>query len=192
MARVTPTKLASPAELARLAGEVWAEVLKAGVAADDVAGCRQLLSDMQRRHADFAASFPIVLRWMVEAREYRKKAFTRYLKFFAAAPRGDQEAQRAVHAEYLVCLFREKFPRAPTNAIKSYRDSIVARLRAEDEEFERIAQEAEDHLTAKATQAREERRRELYLLLMQMKLQRAALPPPDADGAAEGGSSASS
>lgn len=164
---------ATPDALVELAESINARVRGSGVAPGDAAGNERLLQALQAEYRDFLSSFPLVLRWMVQMRQFSAKAFRLYLAKHAAA---HQKGMRSLdefnelQAEYLVLLERERCPRAPARYFSEFRASTVRALQAEAERFQELRAEAAGEIEAEAHAEAAERRQELYRLLLERKV----------------------
>jgi hypothetical protein len=178
VAGVHSARQATPEQLCELAQLVWKEVTRSGVAPDDDAGNEALLEALHARHEDFGKSFPLVLRWMVHTRQFRAKAFAKFVRVFAKAATGAAGAPRSredflkLQGEYLVLLWRELNPRAGKAAAAKYREEIVAMLLAEDKAFSDIQEEVDRDFAAQAQAADADRRQRLYAHLIAQKTAR--------------------
>lgn len=163
----------TPDTLVVLAKEINARVRESGVAAGDAAGNERLLQRLQVEYRDFLSSFPLVLRWMVQMRQFSEKAFRQYLAKHAAA---HQQGMRSLgefnelQAEYLVLLERERVPREPSKYFAQYRENVVRALKDEAERFQALRAEAAAEIEAATHAEAAERRKELYRLLLERKV----------------------
>jgi DNA-directed RNA polymerase beta subunit len=164
---------ATPDELVKMATQIWQSVKKSGVKASDDKGNDALLEKLQTAHHDFNLSFPIVIRWMVQRREFNAHAFRKYLlKHAHAKELNTRRGYLELQAEYLVLLYMETHPRYDTKAVGVYRDAIIAHLVEEDEEFERIEKEVKEEMAVREKEINEERQAVVYRMLINAKLER--------------------
>jgi hypothetical protein len=170
----TTSPQASPGEIIAIADQAWRRVNLSGVAADDEEGNDRLLGDLQSEFKDFNASFPLVLRWMAQARKYSPKAFKKYLLKHSSADLSTREAFLRLQAEYLVLLYRAERRHPSETQIKQYRDSIVNLLLEEDRRFTALQEQVEKDLAERAEAADRDRRRRLYEHLLAQKVAREA------------------
>ena len=179
---------ASPDELAALADRVWARVgeLRAAPppAGPNGAGLGRsgasnagLLAAVQEEFRDFNASFPLVVRWMVDAGEYQPQAFRKFLRHYGRAQPRSVEDFLGLQADYLVCLFRARDRRADGREVREFRASIVAQLVEEHRAFERLQAEAEAEAAARRAAVDQERRREVHRLLLAKLAAERGEPP---------------
>lgn len=157
---------ATPDEIVDIAKQIWRKVAESKIAIDDNAGNDQLLESIQTEWKDFNASFPIVLRWMVQLRKFNMRAFKKYLLKHASATLDTREAFLELQAEYLVYLYREEHAHTDETHIRQYRTVIVTQLLDEDKEFLKIQKQVEAELSQQSALTDADRRRRLYEYLI--------------------------
>ncbi len=163
-------------ELVAMANSIFAEVKASGVSIEDEEGTDRLLQNLQTKYKDFLDSFPLVLRWMVQLRQYHAAPFRTYLSVYASAMNAGirtRHEYNELQAKYLVLLERKLNPKQNNVALQAYRQRIVAMLDKEAEEFEKIQQEAAREIEASDAADDHERRELLYTMLLQQKLSKA-------------------
>ena len=101
------TRRASPDELVEMAGRIWTKVKNSGIAEEDSKGNDDLLKKLQDEFKDFNESFPVALRWMVQARKFSSQAFRKYLLKHAKTKLDTREAFIRLQGEYLPLLFED-------------------------------------------------------------------------------------
>jgi hypothetical protein len=150
------------AEILETAAGIWEAVGRSGVAPDDDAGNDRLLRDLQRAHNEFAVSYPVPLRWMVQAREYDPRAFEAFLRQHVKAFYKDRSEFLDAQGEYLTLLFKNRNPQATSRQIRRYRADVQKSLKKEDEAFTDAWREAEAEVRRIDEEADSDRRRRLY------------------------------
>lgn len=160
---------ATPDEIVAIAKNIWADVRASGVAENDNAGNDELLSELQEKYADFTKSFPLVIRWMVQARQFSAKALKSYLLQHANTDMSSRESFLRLQAEYLVLLHRASHPHADEALVKKYREAVIANLLEEDKAVTEIEQQVTEEFAARAAAADQERRARLYNALKAAK-----------------------
>ena len=125
-----------------IAKEIWAEISRSGVAANDDAGNDRLFKELQARYRDFAVSYPIPFQWMVQAREFRPRVFETFLRNHVKVMYDDRREFLAAQAEYLVLLFRARNSRSGPRCIARYRETVRSALEKDDEAFTEACEEA--------------------------------------------------
>ena len=168
-ANVSSARTESAAAIVGIARAIWAEVRASGVAADDDAGNARLLAELRKKHRDFATTFPIPLRWMVQARDFAAKPFERYLAKHVKAHYRDRRAFMLAQAEYLVLLYRHRHPRAPGGEVTRYREAITKSLEEDDRVFMEAQDEVAEELKRLDAAVDADRRRRLYEFLLRRK-----------------------
>jgi hypothetical protein len=164
-ASVTTAQRATPEELVAMAKKIWRAVRDSKVAKADDAGNDRLLGQLQTEYKDFATSFPLVLRWMVQTRTFKAKAFHDYLKLHAAAKITTREDFLRLQAEYVVLLWRAEHPHPDEKVVRRYREDVSKQLIDEDKAFMEIHKRVEADLAVKAGEDDRDRRRRLVEFL---------------------------
>jgi hypothetical protein len=144
--------------------------LAANIPLENTKALDELLEQIQTDNYDFNLSFPIVLRWMVQMRKYRAKAFEKYLMKHSATPLDSKEKYLELQAEYLVLLYREEHPHCDESYIREYKSSLVKHLLEEDKAFMEMHKKIDEEFEAKAEMFDADRRRKLYEYLMAQKI----------------------
>jgi hypothetical protein len=175
----------SPEAIIKIADTIWAKVKSSKVPPKDNAGNDALLKELQEENKDFMQSFPIVLRWMVQARQYGRKAFRLFLEEHASKKMDSREDYLRLQAEYLVLLFRESNKRAGLKQLSTFRERIIKQLLEDDKRF-LAAKEAADKQIVEEKAARAKLRREaLFLFASRHLAETSAAAEPVAESAAE-------
>jgi hypothetical protein len=130
-------------KIIEIAQQIWKEVKQSGVKADDDDGNEKLLKTLREKHQDFAVSFPIPFRWIVQAREFSVSAFEKYLHRHVKGMYKDRKEFLAAQAEYLVLLYRERNKKAGVKQIGKYRESVNKSLQHDDKVFMDAKDEAD-------------------------------------------------
>jgi hypothetical protein len=166
------TNRSTPEEIIAIANQIWKKVqsTEASEAASD-----KLLEEIQEEFKDFNTSFPLVVRWMVQLRKYRVKAFKKYLiNHVAKADLSTKEKFLELQAEYPVLVAKEENPRRDSNFIREYRASIVKQLLEEDKLFMEMQKKVEEDFEKDAEKYDQERRQKLYSYLLSKRVQSEA------------------
>lgn len=153
-------------EVVELAEEIFDAVQRAQVSGIPSPGDREggeaLFERLRRQYHDFATSFPIAFRWMVQTGEYSSVAFARYLRHHVKLMYRDRGEFLDAQVEYLAMLYREKNPRATADQAARWRRTVAESLRRDDEDFARANEEAKAEAEECAREAARARRRRLY------------------------------
>lgn len=131
--------------------EIWRECKEAftngTVPFGDMAAAQTLLTDIRRRHKDFATSYPIVVRYMCEMRVYHSKAFYKFLRRIELNPWKSEEEYLDAQADYVTLLYKHTTPRFDSRAAAQVRTEVRELLRQEHklfkEQYEVIKTEVE-------------------------------------------------
>ena len=168
-ANITSAQNATPDELVAIGKKIWKQIQAAKVDQNDFAKSDELLRKIQSEYSDFTTSFPLVVRWAVQARQYSSAAFKKYLINFATKQLKTREDFLENQAEYLIYIYKEKAAHPTKKSIDTYRSHIVAELLKEDAEFKQIQKEVEEQMAVDAAAADKDRRRILMELLLAKK-----------------------
>jgi hypothetical protein len=171
-ANVSSAQRATPEQIVEIGKRIWAAISSSGVDLADDKGNERLLDRLQTEYKDFATSFPLVLRWAVQLRQFDPRAFHKYLLKHAAAQLRNQRDFLELQAEYLVLLYREQTPHADETKVRRYRDSVVAQLVEEEEQFKKIQEEAVREVAQRDAAVDQDRRQRLYERLLAQKVAR--------------------
>ena len=153
-------------DLVILAGEIY-EYIKSSNDKFDV-----LLKNVQFKYKDFADSYPIILRWMVQSKEFDAIAFTKFVKRISVRDHLMWKSASdfiEAQASYLVDLHtinqrrQGKHP-GPVD-IASYRTWIVSVLEKEHREFREACTEADKRVKEINKIAADERRKRVIATL---------------------------
>jgi hypothetical protein len=106
----------------------------------------KLLKILQEEYKDFSITHPVVLRWMVEARQYDEQAFRTYAKNHVKSTYKDRNEFWKCQGEYLILLFRRLNPKASVKAIRHYRDNVMGLLKKDNDEFDDANKKADEEI----------------------------------------------
>ena len=157
-------------QIMSIASDIWSDIRRSEVAATDHAGNDRLLRKLQTKYSEFAISFPIPFRWMVQAREYEPKAFEKFLRAHAKMMYRDRGEFMAAQSEYLVLLYKTRNPRAGARQISRYRDRINKSLKQDDDDFMEAQKAATEEVRILDEKNDAERRQRLLAYLRRSKI----------------------
>ena len=155
-------------EIQLIAIEIWKNVISKNV--QDANQQDKLLEDLQKEYKDFAQAFPLVLRWMVQMRQFKSTIFKKYLQKVASAKISNREEYLDLQAEYLVMMYRYKNSHIEEHKVQEYRRNLIQSLIDEDKLFKEIQKEVEAQMKIEAKEANEERKKKIYTMLMEKKI----------------------
>lgn len=119
----------------------------------------------QGRYPDFAKTFPIVIRYMIQFRQYKPRAMEKFLKKLHSNPYRSEEEYCERQADYAKYLYMESVPhysaKVAGEVYNEVRSALLDELKAYKEMLEKIKKKTEEGALKNA----EERRRELKELL---------------------------
>jgi hypothetical protein len=163
---ISAAREAPLAQVVEEARGIWAEVRASGVPPDDNAGNDRLLERLRPRHQDFAVSFPVPFRWMVQMREFDARVFEGWVRKRTKLQYKDRKEFLSAQGEYLLALYRAKNPRAGSKRLARYRAAVQQSLEKDDKIFASAREEAEDEVRRldKANDLDRRRRIKAFLL----------------------------
>lgn len=141
-------------EIGEIGKAIWKEVRESKVSATDADGNRRLLARIREDFKDFAESFPLVLRWIVEQRMFSRKALDHYLRLHATKKLESRTAFLELQAEYVVNCWREKNPRQGAKGVARFRKQVCDQLLEEDKQFTEAAEAAKKEADALKVESR--------------------------------------
>lgn len=171
-ASVTSAQRATPEELVALAAKIWGEVRNSGVLPNEEKENEALLARLQTEYKDFATSFPLVLRWMVQLRQFNKKALLAYLQKHATTRMNTREDFLRLQAEYVVLLHRHTHAHPDEAYVRRLRESLVDQLLREDKKFAEMQKQAEEETRRAEGLVDADRRERLYQYIMSERVRR--------------------
>ena len=161
------TGSASLPEITNIAKKIWKKALEAKIETLTTVQCDKLLDDLQNEFKDFSQTFPLVLRWMIQMKQFNLTIFKSYLAKFSLAKVGSREEYLDLQAEYLVMMFRQNNLHPDEKKVQAYRKQLIESLIEEDKAFKDIQKEVEDQMKAEEKEINEERKQKIYKMLLQ-------------------------
>lgn len=137
--RISNEKEVTAEDIILEAEDIWRKVKKANVNITDFDRIDELMADMRAAHREFAQSYPIVLRYICQMREYDSKALRRWLRKIERNPWKTEEEYLDAQADYVSILYRVKHPRMPVSNAHAIRSNIKAMLVSEHKTFKQYA-----------------------------------------------------
>lgn len=126
--------------------EILNKVKRAEIEPKNAEENTKLLKILQDEYKDFSITHPVVLRWMVEARQYDEQAFRTYAKNHVKSTYKDRNEFWKCQGEYLILLFRRLNPKASVKAIRHYRDNVMGLLKKDNDEFDDANKKADEEI----------------------------------------------
>jgi hypothetical protein len=115
----------------------------------------------QKNHHRFTMTFPIVLRYMVQLRQYHKKAFIKFIKKMTAHPYKSELEYCERQSDYVKYLYMELTPRYTMKEAKSIWKQTYDMLAKEVEVFKKAEETVKKKLEKNNSQNNIEKRKEL-------------------------------
>ncbi len=157
-------KRATPDELIIMAKKIWSEVNVKTTKTND-----ELLNFIQDKYKDFTTSFPLVIRWMVQMKQFNVEALRKWLLKHGTAQLKTRTDFLELQADYLVLLYRETHSHPDEKFMKNYRASIIEELLKEDKEFIEVQKQIEDEMEKSDEEFNVARRKQLFEYLLTCK-----------------------
>ena len=150
---------------------IWKQIIKYYVDnnASNAVNTELLLSNLQIEYSDFFKSFPLILRWMVQMKQFKIKIFKEYLKIFINKKISSKIEFLKLQGEYIVMLYKELNPLCTKEQLSKYEDDINSFLVKEDDDFKQIEEEAKKEIEMQEKNMSEERKKNIYNMLMRKK-----------------------
>ena len=166
------------AEAAEIRAKARAAVA-AGRRRDDPA----LFREMAGAHRDFAQTYTVPFRFIVELDRYNARVFENFLKGLRGQKFGDQDAFLDSQAAYAAALFRAEDPRRSAAEVRRYRQDVRRSLGDDAAAFDRAKEEAEAEMARLERERAAERREALMRYLTAKKAERLGVEPAALDRA---------
>lgn len=134
-AKIRYEKEVSIDDVVNEANQIHQKCKKLWPANDDSTALAKIHDDMVSDHRQFADAYPIVLRYMCELKQYRQKAFRRYLNYVKNHPWNSEDSYFESQAMYVTILFKETHPRYDEQKARKLFDNTVRMLKLERDAF---------------------------------------------------------
>jgi hypothetical protein len=160
-----------------IASEIWGKIKKCGFGPEENTKNEKFLKQLQDEYKDFMSSFPLVLRWMVQFRQFSKGAFRRYLGYYSEQYSKGLRSENDfldLQAAYVVFLQRKLNPRIEQVVLNDMKEKTLKALQDEAEEFKKIQKEAAAEIERMDKSRDAEIRRVLYEQLIKNRLSQAS------------------
>jgi hypothetical protein len=115
----------------------------------------------QKKNHQFTMTFPIVLRYMVQLRQYNRKAFIKFVKKLTSNPYRSELEYCERQADYVKYLYMELNPKYNMKEVQSIWQQAYDMLAKEVEVFKKAEDNVKQKLEKNNNQNNIEKRREL-------------------------------
>ncbi len=149
------------------ADKIWAD-FKHRCRNDDVFSCmnsEDQLSYYQRLYGSFASTFPIVLRYMIQMKQYSSVAFNKHLKKLQSKPYKSESEYCERQADYVMYLYIELTNEHDEMKKKKIWRSAYKMLMDETAAFKKAHEQVKQKAEANSKLSLSEKRDELKKLL---------------------------
>jgi hypothetical protein len=117
------------------ANVIYAKCKKLYPGDDSEERLKEIHNQMVDEHTQFAHAYPIVLRYMCELKQYRQKAFKKYLGYIKHHPWTSEDSFFESQAMYVTLLYKEINPRWDKCHTENLFDNTVRMLKIERDAF---------------------------------------------------------
>lgn len=104
----------------------------------------KMLEAFQEKYKEFGRSFPIVLRHIVQTKNFYEKVFRRYILLCKNHPTHSMAEFQERQAEYLVMVYREEHPHCSNRELALVKERHVTDLKKEEEYMKKIMEEVQE------------------------------------------------
>jgi hypothetical protein len=154
-------------ELVSVASKIWKRIIEINLKKEYPDGMK--LGVIQNEYREFFLSFPLVVRWMVEAQQFKINAFKIYLNIFLDTKIESKEDFLKLQGKYIVILYKELNPHLKDEEILEYEKQISGLLLSEDEAFKELEKEAVEEVKKENEKATKAKKEELYNQILKRK-----------------------
>lgn len=130
---------------------IWETAKSRKLKIDDVSATENLMTELRRKHPEFCKSYPIVFRYICQMQEYSTKAFGLWLKKIKNSPWKNEMEYLDAQADYVVILFKTKYPKRNKTEVANLRKNIRTILQNEHSTFKTYTEEFEKEVSAEET-----------------------------------------
>ncbi len=153
-------------EIAKTAKAIWKKIIEYYLKNNN---SEELLNNLQSEYNEFFLSFPLVLRWMVEMKQFKIKVFKAYLDKFINAEINSKTEFLKLQGDYLVMLFADLNSSISKEKLAQYEEEITNYLLVEDETFKNMEEEAKEEIQQETEKMSKEKKEALYNLILKKK-----------------------
>ena len=122
--RITNEKNVTPEDIVKEAMTINKKLRLANIPPGDDDRTERFMTEIRKDHKEFCESYPIVLRYMCQMRQFSAKALQKYLAKIAAKPWSGQEEYLDSQADYVVILYKELHPRWQRKEVTNLRQNV--------------------------------------------------------------------
>jgi len=157
--------------LTKIAKSIWKKIIEYNLKTKITSETEiDLLGQLQIEYNDFFLSFPLILRWMVQMRQFKVKIFEAYIRKFINTEIASKIDFLKLQGEYIIMLYKSLNPSLKASEIEKYEEDIINLLIAEDDSFKEIEEEAKQEIKKEEARLNKERREALYNSILKKKL----------------------
>jgi hypothetical protein len=135
-------------DVLKVGDQIWKKCREKKLDISNTKATDEYLAELRYQFPEFAQSYPIVLRYMVQMNSYKHKAFERYLHRIQKHPWTSEDEYLQSQADYVIILYKAMHPRWKKNETEVMHRQVLDMLRKEHyafkEQAERVQQEVDE------------------------------------------------
>jgi len=129
---------------------------------------QEIHSEITRDHPQFSKSYPLVVRYMCDLKQYSSRALRQWLTKIKSAPWKSEAEYIESQADYVYKLVCAKNPRSSTTDKIAVKANLRRMLMEEHNSFKAGAENAEKAVTAREDMLNDRNRDELYAFMKKL------------------------
>ena len=161
----------TPETITGIAINIWKDIENSKILADDDENTDKLLKTLQQKYKDFAMTYPIILRFMVQMRIFNASVFKKFIIKHASKTSKTEEDFANNQIEYAIQMFKFNHPHYNNNELMKDRTYLTDLLDKERQEFNKIKEEIRLEMEKEEKKTNDKTKQELYLYLMRKKME---------------------
>lgn len=139
--KITSEKNVTIDEIVREATQIWLKAKAKNIPSGDIDAAEALMSEFRKSNPEFCKSYPIVLRYICQMKEYDPRALRKYLIKIKEHPWKTEEEYLDSQADYVVILYQAKHKHWNRTDISRLRKNVRDMLQYEHEAFKHHVEE---------------------------------------------------
>lgn len=141
----------------------------------DADKCDRLYEELAKDYHEFAKTLPIVLRYMVQMKEYSSRALRKYLRKTFEDMKNYTSMDDYIESQagdYLVFLYKETHTHYSSKQISNLATNFRKQIKDENKKLKKYNDEADKKIKELDSRIELERRQKIYERLLQIKSER--------------------
>src|SRR3989344_2221209 len=137
-AEITNEKPITLDDIVNEANNIWNDYKNEKIDINNHKKLDEYLAKVQREHKDIYVAYPMVIRHMIQEKQYHPKAFRKYLLRLAKHPWTTDEQRLDSYADYYIMLYKTKHNRYNTSLIQSMWKNYRKIMQDDHDEFVKL------------------------------------------------------